>query len=53
LGLKGNQPELLREARRVLGTQTHPELSSHGEKYQGNQIRYHLYRTTEMEAYLD
>jgi hypothetical protein len=37
----------------VLGAQSHPELSSQGEKYQGNQIRYHLYRTTEMEAYLD
>lgn len=53
IGLKGNQPELLREAKRVLGAQSHPELSSQGEKYQGNQIRYHLYRTTEMEAYLD
>jgi hypothetical protein len=53
IGLKGNQPELLREAKRVLGAQSHPELSSQGEKYQGNQIRYHLYRTTEMEAYRD
>lgn len=52
-GVKGNQPELLREAERVLASQTQPELSSPWEKYQGDQIRYHLYRTTEMEAYLD
>ena len=52
-GLKGNQPELLREAERVLASQTQPELSSPWETYQGDQIRYHLYRTTEMEAYLD
>lgn len=53
LGLKGNQPELRREAERLLGAQTQPELSSPWEPYQGHQIRYHLYRTTEMEAYLD
>lgn len=52
-GLKGNQPELLREAERVLGGQTEPEQSSTWECYQGERIRYHLYRTTEMEAYLD
>ena len=33
LGLKGNKPELLREAKRVLGAQSHSELSSQGEKY--------------------
>lgn len=53
LGLKGNQPELRREAERLLGAQIQPELSSPWELYQGHQIRYHLYRTTEMEAYLD
>jgi Transposase DDE domain len=53
LGLKGNQPELYREAERVLGSQRQPEQSSAWEPYQGDQLRYHLYRTTEMEAYLD
>ena len=53
IGLKGNQPELWREAERVLGAQTTPEESSAWEPYQGDQLRYHLYRTTEMEAYLD
>lgn len=51
-GLKGNQPELLNEAKRLLGAQTQPVLSSPWEPYQGTQLRYHLYRTTEMEAYL-
>jgi len=53
IGLKGNQPELFREAERLLGGQTQPERSSDWEPYQGDQLRYHLYRTTEMEAYLD
>lgn len=53
IGLKGNQPELCREATRVLGAQPQPERSSAWEPYQGDQIRYHLYRTTEMAAYLD
>lgn len=53
MGLKGNQPELLHEAERLLGAQSQAERSSAWEPYQGNQIRYHLYRTTEMEAYLD
>jgi len=53
IGLKGNQPELWREAERVLGAQTTPEESSAWEPYQGDQLRYQLYRTTAMEAYLD
>lgn len=53
LGLKGNQPELYREAERVLGSQRQPAQSSAWEPYQGDQLRDHLYRTTEMEAYLD
>jgi hypothetical protein len=53
MGLKGNQPELFREAARVLGAQSQPERSSDWEPYQGARIRYHLYRTTEMESYLD
>ena len=53
MGLKGNQPELFREAERILGSQTQAECSTEWEPYQGDPIRYHLYRTTEMEAYLD
>lgn len=52
-GLKGNQPELFREAERVLGSETQPEVSTVWEKYQGRRVRYHLYRTREMEAYLE
>jgi hypothetical protein len=37
----------------VLGSQIQPEGSSIWEPYQGDQLRYHLYRTTEMEASLD
>lgn len=53
MGLKGNQPDLFHEAQRLLGSQTLPERSSDWEPYQGKQLRYHLYRTSEMEAYLD
>jgi len=53
VGLKGNQPELLREAERWRASQRQPELSSPWEKYPGDQIRSHLYRTTEREASLD
>lgn len=52
-GLKGNQPELLREAERLLSSQRVPEISTEWEPYQGDLIRYHLYRTGEMEGYLD
>ncbi len=51
--LKGNQPELLREAERVLGEQQIPEWSTAWECYRGERVRYHLYRTTEMEGYLN
>ena len=51
-GLKGNQPELYLEAQRVLGGETQPELSTDWERYKGNKIRYHLYRTKEMAGYL-
>lgn len=50
-GLKGNQPELFKEAERLLGSQTAPEISTDWERYQGDSIRYHLYRTAEMEGY--
>ena len=52
-GLTGHQLELWREAERVLGAQTTPEATSAWEPYQGDQLRYHLYRTTAREAYLD
>jgi len=51
-GLKGNQPELLREAQRLLDPMPSPEWTSGWEKYQGQRLRYHLYRTTELEGYL-
>jgi hypothetical protein len=53
LALKENQPELYREAERVLGGQTVPELSTEWERYQGDFVRYHLYRTKELASYLD
>lgn len=50
-GLKGNQPELFKEAQRQLGSLTTPEASTDWESYQGDRIRHHLYRTTEMAGY--
>jgi predicted transposase YbfD/YdcC len=47
-GLKGNQPELCKEAGRWLGSRTAPEISTCWERSQGDSIRYHLYRTAEM-----
>ena len=52
-GLKGNRRELWREATRVLGGVTTALVSTSWEKYQGARVRYHLYRTTELEGYLD
>ena len=52
-GLKGNRRELWREATRVLAGVTTAVVSTPWEKYQGAQVRYHLYRTTELEGYLD
>src|ERR1044072_2335542 len=52
-GLKGNRRELWREANRVLGTMTAAVVSTQWERYQGAQVRYHLYRSTELEGYLD
>ena len=42
IGLKGHQPELLREAERLLGARTQAEDRSDWEPYQGDQLRYHL-----------
>lgn len=52
-GLKENQPEVLKEAERLLGRRRSPETSTAWEPYQGKQIRYHLYRTSEMAGYLE
>ena len=52
-GLKGNRRELWREATRVLGAETVAIITTPWEKYQGARVRYHLYRTTELEGYLD
>src|SRR6266481_6072312 len=52
-GLKGNRRELWREATRVLGAETVAIITTPWEKYQGARVRYRLYRTTEMEGYLD
>lgn len=52
-GLKGNRRELWREATRVLAGVTTAVVSTPWEKYQGARVRYHLYRTTELEGYLD
>jgi hypothetical protein len=52
-GLKDNQPELLAEAERLLGRRRSPEASTEWEAYKGTQIRYHLYRTSEMAGYLE
>ena len=50
--LKENQPELYREAERLLGHLQEPEYSSDYEAYQGNLLRYHLYRSSEIAGYL-
>lgn len=50
--LKENQPELYREAERLLGHLQEPEYSSDYEAYQGNLVRYHLYRSSEIAGYL-
>lgn len=52
-GLKGNRRELWREATRVLGAESKAVVTTPWEQYQGARVRYHLYRTTEMEGYLD
>lgn len=55
ISLKENQKELLHEAQRVLQPLMagSPEAESFWEKAHGKEIRRRLYRTTEMEGYLD
>jgi hypothetical protein len=54
IGLKENQPELLREARRLLvplASSTTPEAQTAWEKTKGKQVRRSLWRTMEMEGW--
>lgn len=56
VGLKDNQPELLQEASRVLHwmKETSPaELVTPWERYQGTLMRRKLYRTRELDGWLD
>jgi len=53
MALKENQLELWREAERLLGPLIVPELSSDWEYYQGERIRYHLFRTSQIAGYLN
>jgi len=51
IGLKKNQPELFREAERLLGEQEEPEAETPWERYQGKRIRRLLFRTDEMRGW--
>ena len=53
MGLKENQPELLREAERVLGSRRKPEAETPWERQKGKKIQRRLFRTTEMAGYHD
>jgi len=56
LGLKENQPELLAEARHVLGPMANrvaPEAETPWERHKGTRIRRQLWRTTEMAGWGD
>lgn len=55
-GLKGNQPNLSEEAQRILepmAAEQKPEAVTAWEPHKGKEIRRKLYRTTEMNGYLD
>jgi hypothetical protein len=55
-GLKRNQPDLYREARRILvplWKSQPPEAIRDWEPFQGREIRRQLYRTFDLEGYLD
>jgi predicted transposase YbfD/YdcC len=56
IGLKGNQPELLTEARRVLlpmANETPPQAASPWEREKGNFVQRRFWRTREMAKWLD
>ena len=51
--LKETQPELLREAKRLLSHRDDADAETDWEIYQGKRVRRRLYRTTEMAGYHD
>ena len=53
MALKENQPELLREAERVLGGLRKPEAETLWERQKGKRIQRRLFRTFEMAGYHD
>ncbi len=56
MGLKGNQPELLAEAQRILmplADETPPHASSSWEREDGRAVQRRFWRTREMAAWLD
>jgi hypothetical protein len=53
MAIKGNQPELLAEAKRLLDPRQDPDAVTDWEPYKGKQIQRRLYRTAEMAGYHD
>jgi hypothetical protein len=56
VGLKENQPELLQEAKKILGwtrEKNSPELVTPWQRYQGTLMRRKLYRTRDLDGWLD
>ncbi len=53
MALKDNQPELIREAERVLGNRRKSEAETPWERYQGKRIQRRLFVTYEMAGYHD
>jgi predicted transposase YbfD/YdcC len=51
IGLKGNQPELFREAKRLLARRRKPEAETEWERYKGKRIRRLLFRTDQMRGW--
>lgn len=51
MGLKGNQPELFREAQRLLAYRQDPESKTEWELYNGKRIRRLLFRTAKMRGW--
>jgi len=51
IGLKGNQPELFREAKRLLARRRKPEAETEWELYKGKRIRRLLFRTEQMQGW--
>lgn len=53
IALKGNEKDLLDEAKRSLGARTKPDAETSWENYNGHRIRRLFFRTTEMVAWGD